>query len=302
METSVASGAGVLPGWFRQEIPEPAALERMRSVLRGAGLHTVCEGARCPNLGRCWNRGAATFMILGDTCTRACRFCAVNSGAPSALDAAEPMSIAGAVKALGLRYVVITSVTRDDLADEGAGQFARTVRAVKAASGQTKVEVLVPDLHGRPELIKVILDAKPDVLGHNIETVPRLAPVLRPQADHERSLKMLATARGQNSGALIKSGLMVGLGETDAEVLATICELKAAGCDIVTVGQYLAPTREERHVPVDRYVPPEQFERYRAAGLQAGLEAVVAGPLVRSSYLAEQGLQAVLNNKGKGKL
>jgi lipoic acid synthetase len=236
-------------------------------------------------------------MILGDVCTRACRFCAVTSGTPAAVRTDEPPEVARAVTALGLRYAVITSVTRDDLEDEGASQFARTVRAVKEISPGVKVEVLIPDLHAREELVRAIVEARPDVIGHNVETVRCLSPVLRPQADHDRSLRTLAAARAAAPGALIKSGFMVGLGETDDEVFATFDELKAAGCDIVTVGQYLAPTKSERHAPVVRYVAPEVFEAYREEGLKRGLGAVAAGPLVRSSYLAEDHFEMCLNLK-----
>lgn len=299
MASTGVENANRLPVWLRQPLPNAGSLDRMRGLLRGSGLHTVCEGARCPNLGRCWNRGTATFMLLGDTCTRQCRFCAVGSGMPGQVNAGEPRAIAQAVKTLGLRYVVITSVTRDDLEDEGAGQFACTVLEVKAAAPQARVEVLIPDLHGRAELIKLILDANPDVIGHNIETVRRISPSLRSRSDYSRSLGVLATARAAGTGALIKSGLMVGLGETDEEVLGTLNELKDAGCDVVTIGQYLAPAASGRHVPVHRYVAPEVFDRYREGGMSLGIGLVFAGPLVRSSYLAEKCYEDVLSSKGK---
>jgi lipoic acid synthetase len=227
-------------------------------------------------------------MILGDTCTRACRFCAVKSGRPSAVDEGEPSRIAGAVKDLGLGYVVLTSVTRDDLLDEGAVHFARTVRAVKEISSGVRVELLVPDFSARPECFETVIESGPDVIGHNIETVRRISKALRPQADHDRSLRALRAARQVPGGHLVKSGLMVGLGETDAEVLEALVELKAAGCDIVTVGQYLAPHGDGRHSGVERFVEPGIFEMYRREGVAMGFRQVFSGPLVRSSFMAEE--------------
>jgi lipoyl synthase len=299
MTRPALESAGTLPSWFRQELPDAGALERMREHLQHEGLNTVCQGAHCPNLGRGWNKGTATFMILGDTCTRSCGFCAVKSGTPKAVGKDEPQAVARVAKSLGLRYIVITSVTRDDLADEGAVQFARTIRALKESLPEAKVEVLLPDMHARADLIKVILDEKPDVIGHNVETVRRISPVLRPQAGHDLSLSMLAAVRTASADVTVKSGFMVGLGETDDEALSTLDELKSAGCDIVTIGQYLAPAKSERHAPVVRYVAPEKFEQYRAQGMKRGLRYVVAGPLVRSSYLAEEGFEALTNSKGR---
>lgn len=248
----------------------------------------MCEGARCPNMGQCWNSGTATFMILGGTCTRACLFCAVATGTPDPVEEDEPRRMAGAVQALGLRYVVITSVTRDDLEDEGAGHFARTVRALRDTVPQVKVELLVPDFSARAACYEAVAEAGPDVVGHNIETVRRLSRALRPQADHDRSLRALALARSLAGAGLVKSGLMVGLGETDHEVVEALAELKDAGCDIVTIGQYLAPTADGRQRAVARFVEPGVFEMYRQQGLALGLAQVVSGPLVRSSFLAEQ--------------
>jgi lipoic acid synthetase len=283
-----------LPSWFRQPLPDAVALERMRTLLSARSLHTVCEGARCPNTGRCWAKGTATFMILGDTCTRACRFCAVKSGRPSAVDEDEPGRMAGAVKSLGLKYVVLTSVTRDDLPDEGAVHFARSVRAVKEVLPSVKVELLVPDFSARLECFQTVVEAGADVVGHNIETVRRLAQVLRPQADHDRSLRSLRIARQIPGAHFVKSGLMVGLGETDAEVLAALAELKAAGCDIVTIGQYLSPKADGRQVPVERFVDPEIFEMYRCEGMAMGIKQVFSGPLVRSSFMADEVYGAAL--------
>jgi len=238
-------------------------------------------------------------MILGDVCTRACRFCGVATGRPGEVAADEPVEVASAVETLGLQYVVVTSVTRDDLDDEGAGHFARTIRAVKERVPGVKVEVLIPDLHAREDFLNVVVEAGPDVVAHNIETVRRISPVLRPQADHDRSLRTLAVLRRLAKGAVVKSGFMVGLGETDDEVSGAFEELKDAGCELVTVGQYLPPTKTGRNVPVFRYVEPEAFEKYRQEGLRRGLAAVVAGPLVRSSYLAEEHFEACIRlNEG----
>jgi len=285
---SVPADTGRLPAWFRQELPDPAAFARMRSWLDAGALHTVCAGARCPNMGHCWNRGTATFMILGDTCTRACLFCAVRTGRPAAVDPQEPFRLAQTVRGLGLRYAVITSVTRDDLEDEGAGHFARTLEALRAAVADIKVELLVPDFSARPACFEVVAAARPDVIGHNIETVRRLSPLLRPQAGHDRSLAALALAKSVQGEGLVKSGLMVGLGETDGEVIGALAELKAAGCDIVTIGQYLAPAADGRQRAVARFVAPQVFDMYRQEGLAMGLSQVLAGPLVRSSFLAQE--------------
>ncbi len=260
----------------------------MKDLLKERSLHTVCEGARCPNTGRCWGRGTATFMIMGDTCTRACHFCAVKTGVPVSLDADEPHRIAQSVRDLGLRHAVITSVTRDDLADGGAGHFAATVRAIRALAPTVSVEFLVPDLLARADRFETIATAEPQVIGHNIEMVRRLSRAWRPQADHDRSLEALRLARRSLHHGLVKSGLMVGLGEADHEVIEALAELKRAGCDVVTIGQYLAPRADGRQWPVARYVDPEVFDMYRRAGLSMGFAEVAAGPLVRSSYLAEK--------------
>ena len=286
---SVASEERPLPEWFRQNVPDAAALQKMRALLKGSSLHTVCEGARCPNLGECWENGTATFMILGDTCTRSCRFCAVKAGVPVVPDADEPLSVADAVRRLGLKYVVVTSVTRDDLPDQGALQFVRTIRAIKEVNPGVHVEVLIPDFSAEEDLIRFIVDAGPDVVGHNIETVRRLSPAVRSGADYDRSLDVLNRVRGLSDNVFVKSGLMAGMGETDEEVVMTLQDLKEAGCDSVTIGQYLAPMKSGRYIAVERFVPPEAFERYREEGLQRGLKFVLAGPLVRSSYLAEKG-------------
>jgi len=263
----------------------PSERHAVRARLRRAGLHTVCEEARCPNLSECFGAGTATFLILGDACTRACRFCGVSTAAaPPPPDPGEPQRLARTVVELGLDHVVITSVTRDDLFDGGAAQFEACIRAVGAASPRATIEVLVPDFQGSQAALARVLAARPDVFNHNLETVPRLSPIVRPQADFERSLALLVRAR-EYGQALVKSGLMVGLGETDEEVVAVLETLARIGCDAVTIGQYLQPDRSKR--PVARQVPPESYELYRRSGRAMGL-AVVAGPLVRSSWHARQ--------------
>jgi lipoic acid synthetase len=267
----------------------------MKELFRGGRLHTVCESADCPNMGACWKEGVATFMILGGTCTRACRFCAVAAGRPDLLDLEEPENVALAVKQLGLRYVVVTSVARDDIEDEGALQFAKTIGAIRRLTPEVKIEVLIPDFSAKERSLKILSDAAPEVIGHNIETVRRLAPLLRSQALHDR--------RGLNAQAFVKSSLMVGLGETDEEIIEVMGELRETGCQILTIGQYLAPTRTKRHLPIERFLGPEEFEDYRQKGLEMGFVHVESGPLVRSSYIAQQGYQAAMsamNTKGQG--
>ncbi|MBF0595437.1 MAG: lipoyl synthase [Candidatus Omnitrophica bacterium] len=269
----------------------------MRSLLKETGVTTVCQGAHCPNTGECWSKGTATFMILGEMCTRACRFCAVESGVPQEESVEEPLLVAEAVRQLGLKYVVITSVTRDDLADGGAEHFARTVRAIRMVSPECGVELLIPDFAGDQISLEIVAQSRPQVIGHNVETVRRLSSSIRSSADHDRSLDVLRSLHLLNPDVLVKSGFMVGLGETDEEVFSTLQELKSAGCDIVTIGQYLAPSKEGRHVPVARFVEPGMFEAYRAEGLRLGIRFVVAGALVRSSYKAEEGFKGCCNKE-----
>lgn len=276
------------PAWLRARLPQGDEFERVNARLRGHRLNTVCTSARCPNLAECWDRGTATVMILGDVCTRHCRFCSVATGDPGgAVDETEPERVAVAAAELGLRYVVLTSVDRDDLADLGAGLFAASVRAVRERVTAARVEVLVPDFGGRAELIGQVLAAGPAVFGHNIETVERLSPEVRdPRAGYRRSLAVLATAKRLAPGIPVKSGLMVGLGETDDELRAALRDLRGAGCDIVTIGQYLRPARRCR--PVARFVEPERFAGWEEEARGLGFRAAFCGPLVRSSYLAEQ--------------
>lgn len=248
-------------------------------------MNTVCQSAHCPNIGECFSRKTATFLVLGNVCTRSCRFCAVRGGEPAQLDPDEPARVADAVARLGLRYVVITSVTRDDLPDGGGGHFVATIRAVRERRPGVTVEILVPDFRGDAELIETVVDGGPDVFGHNVETVPRLYPDVRPGAGYGRSLDVLRFAKNRDSEILTKSGIMVGMGESRAEVVTVMKDLQSVHCDILTIGQYLSPSRE--HYPVVEFVPPEVFEEYARVGEEIGFRHVVSGPLVRSSYMAE---------------
>ena len=271
-----------LPTWFRQRLPAPGVLSGMRAVMETRGLHTVCESAMCPNRSDCFSRGTATFLLMGDTCTRRCSFCAVVGGAPEPLDEYEPERVASAVRELGLRHVVVTSVTRDDLPDGGAGHFARTIRRLHAIDPRPTVEVLVPDFQGDAGAVRAVVDTGPEVLNHNLETVPRLYPDVRPGADYGRSLDLVARAKQRNPDTLTKSGLMVGLGETREEMLEVMTDLRAVGCDLMTIGQYLQPS--PAHHPVVRYVRPEEMTEYEGVGLRMGFRGVASAPLVRSSF------------------
>ncbi|MEN3203486.1 MAG: lipoyl synthase [Atribacterota bacterium] len=279
-----------LPPWIKRRFPPQEEWERVQKLLRTLTLHTVCESARCPNLGECFRRGTATFLILGNTCTRSCRFCAVGKGMPLPPDPGEPERVAEAAKRLHLRHVVVTSVTRDDLPDGGAEHFAATISAIRKALPQATVEVLIPDFQGSEKALETVLAAYPDVLNHNVETVPRLYPLVRPQADYARSLWLLEKAKEKAPGILTKSGLMVGLGETKAEVEEVLRDLRKAKCDIVTIGQYLRPS--VHHLPVASYILPEEFEYYREYALRLGFSGVASGPFVRSSYRAEEFVKA----------
>lgn len=276
-----------LPEWLRKPQRHAEADHQMKRLLRSYGLHTVCEEARCPNRDECFSRGTATFMILGDICTRSCGFCAVKTGRgiPIELLDEEPKRVAEAAAQLRLRYVVITSVNRDELKDGGASHFAKTIRAIREKLPEAKIEVLTPDFKGDLQALRTVLDAGPDTFNHNVETVPRLYPRVRPQAEYKRSLELLRQARLYAPGILIKSGFMVGLGESQSEVFRLLEDLREHLVDVVTIGQYLQPTRA--HLPVAEYVDPETFKRYREYGERLGFRAVFSGPLVRSSYMAE---------------
>jgi len=273
------------PPWIRVRLPSGRQYVRVNELKKAKSLHTVCEEALCPNIGECWSKGNATFLILGDTCSRDCRFCAVRHGKPEGLDWGEPVRVAEAVAAMGLKHVVITSVTRDDLPDGGAGIFAETIRQVHSRAAPCTVEVLIPDFKGDPEALNVVLEAMPEVLGHNVETVPRLYGKVRPQAVYLRSLEVLGMAKRMNRKVLSKSGFMVGLGESTDELLEVMDHLRQVGCDILSIGQYLRPTR--LHLPVARYYAPEEFETLKKIGHKKGFRWVESGPLVRSSYGAE---------------
>ncbi len=273
-----------IPPWLRTKLPSSPAFAGTDRLVEGLGLHTVCRGAKCPNMFECYSRGTATFLIMGHVCTRNCAFCNIAPGLPEVLDAEEPGRVAQAAVSLGLRHVVITSVTRDDLPDGGAAHFAATVRAVREAYGDEppSIEVLIPDFCGSQPALAAVLDAAPDIVNHNVETPPAHYARIRPQADYAQSLELLRRVR--RAGGVPKSGLMVGLGETDDEVRQVLADLAGAGCRIATVGQYMRPSRN--HPPVERYVHPAVFERYAEWGRQAGLEYVFSAPLVRSSYNA----------------
>ena len=264
-----------------------------KKILRHHGVSTVCEEARCPNQGRCFSKSTATFMILGDRCTRNCSFCAVESSKPLPPDPHEPERVANAALTLGLEYVVITSVTRDDLPDGGAGQFAKSIYAARKINNTIKIEVLVPDFKGNIEAIKTVLDAGPDVFNHNVETVPGLYSTVRPMADYPTSINILKTAKKLYPGIKTKSGIMLGLGEKEPEVLSVIKDLRDAGCDFLTIGQYLQPRRN--NLPVVEYIKPEVFEQYRIKGLEMGFKAVASSPLTRSSMDAGEMFGNLLN-------
>jgi lipoic acid synthetase len=291
------AGSHGRPEWLKAKVPGGETYREIRETMRGLGLHTVCEEARCPNIGECWNNRTATFMILGNVCTRSCGFCAVLTGKPRALDLGEPDRVADAAKRMGLRHAVITSVNRDELADGGASVFAATIRAIRREVPGCAVEVLTPDFKGSREAISTVVDARPDTFNHNIETVHRLYPAVRPQAKYRRSLEVLRHAKELNPEGLTKSGLMVGLGEVLEEVLRTMRDLREHGVDILTIGQYLRPT--EDHLPMARYYAPKEFAELRKEGLKMGFGHVESGPLVRSSYHAhEQTVGALLIEKG----
>jgi lipoyl synthase len=274
------------PPWLKKRIPPFQDILQVKSILAEGGLHTVCEEARCPNMGECFSKGTATILILGKTCTRNCGFCAVEHGIPGQLEDREPEEVALAVKKMRLRYVVLTSVTRDDLPDGGASVYARAIQKIRAMDPSIRIEVLIPDLKGDASAVKAVLKEAPDVVNHNVETVPRLYPEVRPQAEYRRSLDLLARAKRQAPHLFTKSGFMLGLGEEREEVLDLLRDLRSAGCDLITIGQYLQP-RPDR-LPVARYVPPEEFEEYKKLGEEMGFKAVASGPFVRSSFHASQ--------------
>ena len=280
-----------LPSWFKVKIQQGSGYLDIRQNVDQRGLHTICEEARCPNIWECWNNRTATFLILGDICTRRCHYCAVNTGRPEALDPGEPARVAKAVQALTLRHAVITSVNRDDLSDGGASVFVETIRQIRYKGPSCTIEVLIPDFQGNASALASVMEAGPDILNHNIETVPRLFPTIRPQGKFDRSLELLK--RAKQLGGTTKSGLMAGLGESMGELREVMDILRKVGCDILTIGQYLQPTKD--HEPVHQFYTPEEFRSLKREGLDLGFRHVESGPLVRSSYHAEQQTEKALN-------
>ncbi|MBP9211844.1 MAG: lipoyl synthase [Bacteroidetes bacterium] len=272
------------PEWLKARVPGGENYSRLKTMIEDRKLHTVCEEARCPNMGECWNSGTATFMILGDTCTRSCGFCNVKTGKMHVVDEDEPRRVGEAVALMNLRHAVITSVNRDELFDGGAHIFANTIQEIRQRLPHCRVEVLIPDFMGSEEALNIVLNAQPDVLNHNIETVPRLYRTVRPQAHYHRTLELLE--RAKQRGFTTKTGLMVGLGERPEEVIDVMADLRAVECDIFTIGQYLQPTKA--HLPVDRYVHPDEFAMFREKGMAMGFKHVQSSPLTRSSYHAEK--------------
>ncbi len=274
------------PNWLKVRVPNGPNYQELKTLMRDQGLHTVCEEARCPNIGECWESRTATFMILGDTCTRACGFCAVKTGRPLALDLEEPRRVAEAAVQMGLQHVVVTSVNRDDQPDGGSKVFAATIRQIRRRMPDCTIEVLIPDFEGVEESLRIVMDAGPDILNHNLETVPRLTKRVRRRAKYQRSLEVLRRAKAMAPHGLTKSGIMLGLGETHEEILSTLADMQASNVDVVTIGQYLRPGPQ--YLALERYYTPEEFAAYKVAGEQMGLRHVESGPLVRSSYHARE--------------
>lgn len=274
------------PPWIKVRAPGGEEYERVHGLMRSKTLHTVCEEAMCPNIGECWGSGTATFLMMGDTCTRSCAFCDIKTGRPSPLDWAEPNRVAEAVRAMGLRHVVITSVNRDERPDGGAPIFAMVIRRIRQLQPGCSIEVLIPDFKGNPDALKIVMNAQPEILNHNVETVPRLFKKVQPQDHYEWAMTTLANAKQMDPLVLTKSGIMVGLGETFDEVAAVMQDLADRGVDILTIGQYLQPSKQ--HLPVERFYLPEEFDRFEVIGKEMGFKWVESGPLVRSSYRAEQ--------------
>lgn len=277
------------PEWLKIHLNSGEHYTYVSQVVREHALHTICASGRCPNQSECWSRGTATFMVMGDICTRACKFCATRSGRPLPLDPNEPEKVAESVALMKLKHCVITSVDRDDLPDLGAAHWAELVKTIRAKNPETTIELLIPDFDGRTELIDMVIDARPDIIGHNIETCRRMTPLVRSRATYDTSMQVLAHIASR--GMICKSGMMVGIGETDEEIDETMADLRRIGCNIFTLGQYLQPTRA--HYPVDRYVHPDTFDLYREKGLALGFDYVASAPMVRSSYLADKAVGAV---------
>jgi lipoic acid synthetase len=279
-----ASKQSTRPHWLKVKAPAGENYTKIKTMMRSKSLHTVCEEAHCPNIGECWHSGTATFLILGDTCTRSCGFCAIKTGRPGDYDPFEPLKVAHSVQQMGVRHAVITSVNRDELPDQGSNIWAQTISKVRELNPETSIEVLIPDFKGDLDCLQRVLDARPDILNHNVETVPRLYKLVRPQAKYDRSLKVLEYSKLK--GFRTKTGIMVGIGEKFDEVIDVMRDLRNINIDIMTIGQYLQPTKE--HLPVDRFVHPDEFAEYKKIGLEMGFIHVESGPLVRSSYHAEK--------------
>lgn len=281
------------PEWLKMKAPDEAVLNKMENMLKELSLHTVCESANCPNIGKCFRHRTATFMVMGSTCTRNCRFCAVNKGRPEKLDPEEPQNVALASKKLGLKHTVITSVTRDDLEDGGASHFVEIIKAMRRENPESTVELLIPDLKGNWSALKKIIDAKPDILNHNIETVEPLYKKVRPMAIYNRSIELLKQVKIFDKDVYTKCGIMLGLGETEQQVLKVMDDLLEVGCDILTIGQYLRPSKN--HLPVFEYITPQKFEKYKKIAIEKGFKFVASGPYVRSSYKAFEGMEILKN-------
>ena len=291
-ETAVLRPKRRHPDWIRARIPSGENYERLNELMRSKELHTVCEEAQCPNMGECWGAGTATFLMMGDICTRSCAFCDIKTGRPLPLDFAEPLRVATAVQAMNLRHVVITSVNRDERPDGGAPIFAEVIRRVRQMQPGCSIELLIPDFKGSAEALKIVMDARPEILGHNVETVPRLFKKVQPQDKYEWAMTTLANAKQMDPEVLTKCGIMVGLGETWDEILEVMGDLTERGVDILTIGQYLQP-RADQHLPVEKYYHPDEFAELKRIGLEMGFKWVESGPLVRSSYHADQQVQAL---------
>lgn len=272
------------PSWLKIKLPKGTNFKQVKKIVRDHHLHTICTSGKCPNMGECWAAGTATLMILGDICTRSCKFCATQTGKPLPPDEQEPANVAESIKLMGLKHAVLTSVDRDDLSDKGAGHWAKTIDEIKRVNPTLTMEVLIPDFDGEPALVQKVIDAKPDIISHNLETVRRLTPQVRSRAKYEVSLNVLSIIA--QSGITAKSGIMLGLGETREEILETMDDLLGVGCKVLTIGQYLQPTK--MNLPVQKYVHPDVFEEYRKIGLEKGFRFVESAPLVRSSYHAEK--------------
>lgn len=272
------------PSWLKIKLPQGQNYSKVKQVVELNKLHTICSSGKCPNIGECWTKGTATFMIAGDICTRSCKFCATQTGKPLPLDQEEPKKIASSVKLMQLKHCVITSVDRDDLEDKGAKHWAQTIIETRKENPTTIIEILAPDFDGKKELLDIVFEAKPDIFGHNMETVKRLSSQVRSRAKYDLSLEVISQAT--KSGIISKSGIMVGLGETEEEVVELMKDLRAVGCNLFTIGQYLQPTKD--NIPVHQYVTPEQFAKYKEIGMNLGFDNIESGPLVRSSYMAEE--------------